>query len=481
MDRIRTLILGAAGRDFHNFNVVYRDDTRYDVVGFTAAQIPDIADRWYPADLAGPLYPAGVPIFHEEELAKLIERLAVRQVVFSYSDVPYDYVMHRAAIANAAGADFLLLGPRATMLQSPKPVVAVCAVRTGAGKSQVSRRIVQLLRSNGLRVAVVRHPMPYGDLSAQRVQRFSRLEDLQTQHCTIEEVEEYEPHIVDGSVVFAGVDYADILEQAASEADVILWDGGNNDLPFYRPTLHVVVTDPLRLGNELNYYPGEANLRMADVVVINKVDSAYLDSIQELRHHIRSANPYALVVEAASPVRGDRPDLITGRKVLVVEDGPTLTHGEMRFGAGTILARKFAAAKIVDPRPYAVGSIAHALEEYPAMDCALPAIGYSDRQLRDLATTIERVPCDVVVVGTPIDLTRWIKIFPPVVRASYELQEIGHPDLGDALDAFIRNVQLDITRKMGSGGSGGDSRQQVHFASREELTDRDGNLAGRNV
>ena len=292
--------------------------------------------------------------------------------------------------------------------------------------------------------------MPYGDLSAQRVQRFSRLEDLQSQHCTIEEVEEYEPHIVNGSVVFAGVDYAEILEKAASEADVILWDGGNNDLPFYRPTLHIVVADPLRLGNELSYYPGEANLRMADVVVINKVDTADLASIQELREHIRLANPHALIVEAASPVRGDRPDLITGRKVLVVEDGPTLTHGEMRFGAGSILARKFGAAKIVDPRPYAVGTIAHTLEAYPAIDCALPAMGYSE-QLHDLATTIERVPCDVVVVGTLIDLTRVMKIFPPVVRALYELQEIGHPDLSDALDAVVRNVQLDLAQKMGSG------------------------------
>jgi predicted GTPase len=451
MDRIRTLILGAAGRDFHNFNVVYRDDARYEVVGFTAAQIPNIADRRYPADLAGPLYPAGVPIFQEEQLPTLLERFAVRQVVFSYSDVSYDYVMHRAAIANAAGADFLLLGPRATMLQSPRPVIAVCAVRTGAGKSQVSRRIVQLLRDTGLRVAVVRHPMPYGDLSAQRVQRFGTLEDLQTERCTIEEVEEYEPHLANGSVVFAGVDYAEILEKAASEADVIVWDGGNNDLPFYRPTLHIVVADPLRLGNELNYYPGEANLRMADVVVINKVDTADLATTEQLRGHVRLANPYAVIVEAASPVRGDRPDLITGRKVLVIEDGPTLTHGGMRFGAGTILARKFAAAKILDPRPYAVGSIAHTLEAYPAIDCALPAMGYSERQMHDLATTIERVPCDVVVVGTPIDLTRLIKIMVPVVRASYDLQEIGHPDLRDALDAFIRNVQLDVAQKMGSG------------------------------
>jgi predicted GTPase len=448
MERIRTLILGAAGRDFHNFNVVYRDDSRYEVVGFTATQIPDIANRRYPPDLSGPLYPQGIPVFPEDNFGARIERLAVRQVVFSYSDVSYDYVMHRAAIANAAGADFLLLGPRATMLRSPKPVVSVCAVRTGAGKSQVSRRVVQLLRGSGLRVVVVRHPMPYGDLSAQRAQRFGALEDLHTQHCTIEEIEEYEPHLVAGTVVFAGVDYAEVLEKAASEADVIVWDGGNNDFPFYRPTLHIVVADPLRLGNELTYYPGEANLRMADVVVINKVDSADLAATEQLREHVRTANPQALVVEAASPVHGDRPDLITGQKVLVVEDGPTLTHGGMRFGAGTILARRFGAGRIIDPRPYAVGTIAHVLEAYPALERVLPAMGYSERQARDLETTIERVPCDVVVVGTPIDLTRSIKIWRPVVRASYELQEIGHPDLSDALDAFIRNVHLDIAQKV---------------------------------
>jgi predicted GTPase len=413
-------------------------------VGFTATQVPDIASRRYPPDLSGPLYPQGIPVFPEDDLGTRIERLAVRQVVFSYSDVSYDYVMHRAAIAQAAGADFLLLGPRATMLRSPKPVVSVCAIRTGAGKSQVSRRIVQLLQESGLRVVVVRHPMPYGDLSAERAQRFATLDDLQTQHCTIEEIEEYEPHLVARTVVFAGVDYAEILEKAASEADVIVWDGGNNDLPFYRPTLHVVVADPLRLGNELAYYPGEANLRMADVVVINKVDAAGLDATQQLRQHARTVNPHALIVEAASPVHGDRPDLITGQKVLVVEDGPTLTHGGMRFGAGTILARRFGARKIIDPRPYAVGSIAHTLEAYPALEGVLPAMGYSDQQVRDLEATIERVPCDVVVAGTPIDLTRPLKIWPPVVRASYELQEIGHPDLPDALDAFIRNVHLDI-------------------------------------
>jgi len=440
MDRIRTLILGAAGRDFHNFNVVFRDDTRYEVVGFTAAQIPNIAGRRYPPDLAGPLYPDGVPIFPEDELAALVERFTVRQVVFSYSDVSYNYVMHRAAIANAAGADFVLLGPRATMLESPKPVVAVCAVRTGAGKSQTSRRIVQILRGRGLRVAVVRHPMPYGDLSAQRVQRFTTIEDLQRQRCTIEEIEEYEPHIVNGSVVYAGVDYADILEKAASDADVILWDGGNNDLPFYRPACHVVVADPLRVGNELTYYPGEANLRMADVVVINKVDTADLASTEQLRDHVRAANPDARIVEAASPVTADRPELIAGRKVLVVEDGPTLTHGEMRFGAGTVIARKFGAGEIVDPRGYAVGSIADTYRNYPGIGHLLPAMGYGDEQVRELEATIERVPCDVVVIGTPIDLSRLVKIRQPVVRARYELQEIGRPDLVDALAGFLEQI-----------------------------------------
>jgi predicted GTPase len=440
MDRIRTLILGAAGRDFHNFNVVYRDDTRYEVVGFTAAQIPNIAGRRYPADLAGPLYPEGVPIVPEEELAALVERLQVRQVVFSYSDVSYAYVMHRAAIANAAGADFVLLGPRATMLVSPKPVVSVCAVRTGAGKSQTSRRIVQLLRHAGLRVAVVRHPMPYGDLSAQRVQRFSSLADLKRQRCTIEEMEEYEPHLENGTVVYAGVDYAEILERAASDTDVILWDGGNNDLPFYRPALHVVVADPLRLGNELTYHPGEANLRMADVVVINKVDTADLAATEELRHHVRAANPKALIVEAASPVTADGAAAITGRRVLVVEDGPTLTHGEMRFGAGAVLARKFGAAEIVDPRPFAAGSIAATYRAYPQIGRLLPAMGYGDEQIRELEATIAHVPCDVVIVGTPIDLNRLMEIDKPVVRARYELQEIGRPDLADALARFLKQM-----------------------------------------
>ncbi len=442
MDRLRTLIMGAAGRDFHNFNVVYRDDTRYEVVGFTAAQIPNIADRRYPRELAGRGYPEGIPIFDEHELAALINRLAVRQVVFSYSDVSYVYVMHRAAIANAAGADFVLLGPDQTMLKSRKPVVAICAVRTGAGKSQTTRRIARLLRDQRLKTCVVRHPMPYGDLIAQRVQRFATLADMERQHCTIEEIEEYEPHIVSGSVVYAGVDYAAILKEAEADADVILWDGGNNDFPFYRPDLHIVVADPLRLGNELTYYPGEANLRMADVAVINKIDTADLQATQELRDHIRAANPRAVIIEAASPVTADHPELVTDRKVLVVEDGPTVTHGEMRFGAGTVIAKKFGAREIVDPRAFAVGSIAETYRTYPAIGPLLPAMGYSDQQVRDLEATIDRVPCDVVVVGTPIDLGRLIKIRKPVVRARYDLQEIGQPDLAQVITDFLRRLSM---------------------------------------
>jgi predicted GTPase len=451
MDRLRTLIMGAAGRDFHNFNVVYRDDVRYEVVGFTAAQIPNIAGRRYPRELAGPLYPEGIPIFDEGELASLISRLAVRQVVFSYSDVSYVYVMHRAAIANAAGADFVLLGPNATMLKSQKPVIAICAVRTGAGKSQTTRRIAGLLRDRGLKTVIVRHPMPYGDLVAQRVQRFRTIADMTRQHCTIEEMEEYEPHIASGSAVYAGVDYAEILNAAEADADVILWDGGNNDLPFYRPDLHIVVADPLRLGNELTYHPGEANLRMADVAVINKIDTADLQATEELRDHIRAANPHALIVEAASPVTADHPDLVTGRRVLVIEDGPTLTHGEMRFGAGTVLAKKCGAREIVDPRSYAVGSIAETYRSYPGIGALLPAMGYGDQQVRDLEATIERVPCDVVIVGTPIDLSRIVKISKPAVRARYELQEIGQPDLAHVVDDFLRRGPVPAPMRTSDG------------------------------
>ena len=445
MDRIHTLIMGAAGRDFHNFNVAYRNDARYEVVGFTATQIPNIAGRRYPRELAGPLYPDGIAIYDEAELGALISRLAVRQVVFSYSDVSYLHVMHRAAIANAAGADFVLLGPVATMLTSHKPVIAVCAVRTGAGKSQAARRLAGLLRDRGLKVNVVRHPMPYGDLAAQRVQRFATLADLERQHCTIEEIEEYEPHIVSGSVVYAGVDYAAILEDAEADADVILWDGGNNDLPFYRPDLHIVMTDPLRLGNELTYYPGETNLRMADVAVINKIDTADLRATEELREHIRAANPRALIVEAASPVTADHPELITGRNVLVVEDGPTVTHGEMRFGAGTVIAKKFGARTIVDPRPFAVGSIAETFRAYPGIGAVLPAMGYGEQQVRDLEATIDRVTCDVVIVGTPIDLGRVVRIGRPVVRARYELQEIGQPDLVKVVGDFVATLPAKAT------------------------------------
>jgi predicted GTPase len=358
--------------------------------------------------------------------------------------------MHRGAIANAAGADFVLLGPGRTMLKSRKPVVAVCAVRTGAGKSQTTRRVARLLRDAGLRIAAVRHPMPYGDLVAQRVQRFATIADLTKHQCTIEEIEEYEPHIVNGSIVYAGVDYAAILARAEDEADVVLWDGGNNDLPFYRPDLHIVVADPLRVGNELTYYPGEANLRMADVVVINKIDSADIRSIEELRDHIRDANPRAMLVEAASPVVGDHPEILTGKRVLVIEDGPTVTHGEMRFGAGTVLARKYGAREVVDPRPYAVGTLATTFETYPNVGALLPAMGYGTVQVHDLEATIARVPCDVVVVGTPIDLSRLITIAQPIVRVRYDLQEIGKPDLVDVVGRFVADHAVPLFSRAAS-------------------------------
>ena len=373
--RIRTLIMGAAGRDFHNFNLVYRDNDRHEVVAFTAAQIPDIAGRRYPAALAGPHYPEGIPIHDERELPELVERLRVDEVVFSYSDVPYAHVMHRASLANACGARFVLLSARETMLTSSKPVVAICAVRTGAGKSQTTRRVASILRAAGLRVAAVRHPMPYGDLAAQRVQRFATIDDLSRQHCTIEEIEEYEPHIVNGTVVYAGVDYEAILRQAEGEADVVLWDGGNNDLPFYRPDLHIVVADPLRPGHELAYYPGETNVRMAHVVVINKVDSATPEGVDTVRTNVRALNASAAIIEAASPILVDSMALIAGKRVLVVEDGPTLTHGEMTFGAGTVVARKFGAKEIVDPRPYAVGKLVDTYRTYPGIGVLLPAMG----------------------------------------------------------------------------------------------------------
>lgn len=437
MNRRKTLIMGAAGRDFHDFNVVYRDDERSEVVAFTAAQIPNIDGRRYPASLAGKLYPKGIPIHPESELAALIAEHAVDEVVFAYSDVTYQHVMRCSSLVNAAGASFTVLGARQTMLASKKPVVSVCAVRTGCGKSQTTRRVAAILRGLGKKVVAIRHPMPYGDLAKQRVQRFATLADLAKHHCTIEEIEEYEPHIVSGTVVYAGVDYGDILAQAEAEADVILWDGGNNDLPFYKPDLHIVVTDPLRVGNELSYYPGEANLRLADVVVINKIDSADGSAVERLRENIRSVNARATIVDAASPIFVDHPERIAGKRALVVEDGPTLTHGEMRFGAGTVAARKFGASAIVDPRPYLVGAIAETFAKYPGIGTVLPAMGYGEKQVGDLGATIDKVPCDVVVIGTPIDLRRVVDIRKPTVRVSYELQEIGEPTLAPILEAFV--------------------------------------------
>ena len=435
MSSIKTIIMGAAGRDFHNFNVLYRDNDRHEVVAFTATQIPNIDGRRYPAVLAGRLYPKGIPIHPESDLESLIKTHGIDEVVFSYSDVSYNYVMDRASLVNAAGADFKVLSATTTMLKSTKPVVSVCAVRTGSGKSQTTRRVAALLRDLGLKVAAVRHPMPYGDLARQKVQRFASLDDLKRHDCTIEEIEEYEPHIVSGTIIYAGVDYGAILEQAQAEADVVIWDGGNNDTPFYKPDLAIVVADPLRLGNELTYYPGETNLRMADVVVINKVDSADLASVNRLRDNIRRVNARAQVVEAASPVFLDHPERLVGQRVLVVEDGPTLTHGEMKFGAGTVAAQKFGAREIIDPRPYTVGTITETFRKYTEIGTLLPAMGYGDQQVKDLEATIEKVPCDVVVIGTPIDLNRIITIRKPTVRVRYELQEIGQPELGSIIKA----------------------------------------------
>ncbi len=425
----RVLIMGAAGRDFHNFNVFFRDNPRYHVAAFTATQIPDIEGRVYPAELAGKLYPGGIPIHAETELDELIRELAIDLVVFAYSDVSHETVMHKGSQVLAAGADYMLMGPKHTMLRSSKPVVAICAVRTGSGKSQTTRRVCDILRGQGLKVVAVRHPMPYGNLVEQAVQRFASYEDLDRYDCTIEEREEYEPHIDRGVVVYAGVDYEAILRQAEQEADVVVWDGGNNDLPFFRPDLHIVVADPHRPGHELSYHPGEANLRMADVVVINKIDTADLDGVARVRDSIRLVNPDALVVEAASPIFVDNPAAIRGKTVLVVEDGPTLTHGEMAYGAGVVAARRFGAAKIVDPRPWAVGSLADTFAKYPTTGAVLPAMGYGGQQLADLQATINQTPCDLVIIATPIDLNRIIEINRPTQRVGYELQEIGQPDL----------------------------------------------------
>ncbi len=433
MSRVRVLIMGAAGRDFHNFNTVFRDNDAYEVVAFTATQIPNIEGRMYPAQLAGRLYPQGIPIYPESELERLIHELAVDQVVFSYSDVSHEYVMHKASQVLAAGPDFRLLGARDTMVKSTKPVVAVCAVRTGSGKSQTTRMVCDLLQEMGHKVVAIRHPMPYGDLAAQAVQRFAEMEDLDRHECTIEEREEYEPHIDRGVVVYAGVDYEAILRQAEQEADVVVWDGGNNDLPFYKPDLFITVADPHRPGHELTYYPGESNLRAADVVVINKIDTADLANIARVRDSVRQVNPDALIVEAASPIFVEHPDAIRGKRVLVVEDGPTLTHGEMTYGAGVVAARRFGASEIIDPRPYAVRSIAATFAKYPGTGPLLPAMGYGPEQTRDLQETINATPCDLVLIGTPIDLRRVVQIDHPADRVRYELQVIGQPTLEEIL------------------------------------------------
>ncbi len=433
----KILIMGAAGRDFHNFNTVYRRDENYKVVAFTATQIPNIDERKYPAELAGNFYPEGIPIYPETELTALIKRFDVDEVVFSYSDVSHQYVMERASLVTAAGADFKLLGTAQTMLKSSVPVIAVVAVRTGAGKSQTSRRVCNLLRSMKKKVVAVRHPMPYGDLVKQKVQRFGSIEDMRRYHCTIEEMEEYEPHIVNGTVIYAGVDYEAILRQAEKEADIIVWDGGNNDTSFYKPDLTITVVDPHRPGHELTYYPGSTNLRLADVVIINKVESASRENIDIVRKNVRSLNPTATIIEAASPISVDDEKVIQGKRVLVVEDGPTLTHGEMTYGAGIIAAQKFGASQVVDPRPWVVNTIDQTFKKYPKIGPLLPAMGYGEDQLKDLETTINRVDCDAVIIGTPIDLRREIKINKPSVRVKYELDEIARPDLKDILTDFI--------------------------------------------
>lgn len=439
------LIIGAAGRDFHNFNTYYRGNEAYNVVAYTAAQIPDIAGRKYPKELAGDLYPDGIPIYLEEELENLIKDLKVDDCVFSYSDIPYPKVMAMSARVNAAGANFVLLGPKDTMVKSTKPLIAVGAVRTGCGKSQTSRRIIELLMAKGLKVVAIRHPMPYGDLNEQKVQRFAEVSDLDKHKCTIEEMEEYEPHVVRGNVIYAGVDYEAILRAAEVDpdgCDVVLWDGGNNDFPFYTPDLNITVVDPHRPGHELSYYPGEVTLRLADVAVINKMDTADADAIQTVRESIAKIAPNAIVVDGASPIKVDNPELIKGKKVLVVEDGPTLTHGEMKLGAGTVAAMKFGAAELVDPRPYTVGKLSETFEIYPNIGVLLPAMGYGEQQLKDLEATINNTECDAVVIGTPIDLNRIIKIDKPNTRVYYDLQEIGNPNLEEIVDDFIVKYNL---------------------------------------
>ena len=438
MQKIKVIIMGAAGRDFHNFNVHFRNNSAYEVVAFTATQIPGIESRTYPPELAGSDYPKGIPIYPEEELPRLIREKDVDQVIFAYSDVSHEYVMHKASIALANGADFRLMGPKTTMLRAKVPVVSVGAVRTGSGKSQTSRQVAKILKSKGLRVVVIRHPMPYGDLTKQIWERFASYEDLDKYECTIEEREEYEPHIDNGIIVYAGVDYGKILEEAEKEAEVIVWDGGNNDLPFYKPDLHIVVADPHRAGHEIAYHPGEANLRMANVVIINKVDTADPKNVEQVRENIKSVNPKAVILDAASPITADKPELIKGRRALVIEDGPTITHGNMPYGAATIIAKRLGASEIVDPRPYASGSIKEAYKKYAHLGAILPALGYGEKQIAELKETIDRTPCDVVVIGTPIDLRRVMTINKPTVRVKYELQVLGPVSLEHVLEDFLQ-------------------------------------------
>ncbi|WP_103078016.1 cyclic 2,3-diphosphoglycerate synthase [Petrotoga miotherma] len=432
--------MGAAGRDFHNFNVYYRNNPDYEVVCFTATQIPDIEGRLYPKELAGEFYPKGIPIESEANLVNLIKENNIDEVVLSYSDLPFSYVMEKASLVLASGADFKLLGPNNSMLKSKKPIISICAVRTGSGKSQTTRRVLDILKNKGLKVVSIRHPMPYGNLVKQKVQRFATYEDLDKHECTIEEREEYEPHIDRNSVIYAGVDYEEILRQAEEEnPDVILWDGGNNDFSFYKPDLSIVVVDPHRAGHEVSYFPGMTNLIMADVLVINKEETATLEGIEKVRANIEKWNPNATVIDAASPLFVKNPSIIRGKRCLVIEDGPTLTHGEMTYGAGFIAAKKFGASEIIDPRPYAVGSIVNTYKKYTHLDKILPAMGYGKKQIKELEESINKSDAEVVVIGTPIDLTRIMDIKKPTVRVTYELQEIGKPDLEEVLSDFLAN------------------------------------------
>lgn len=439
VSKIKVIIMGAAGRDFHNFNVYFKNNSNYEVVAFTATQIPDIAGRKYPAELSGSLYPEGIPIYPEDELPDLIKKHQIDQVILAYSDLPHQYVMDRASIVLANGADFRLMGPKSTMLKSKLPVVSICAVRTGCGKSQTTRKVTDILKKKGYKIAVIRHPMPYGDLREQTWQRYESYEDLDRYNCTIEEREEYEPHLDRGNVLYAGVDYQEILRRAEEDVDIIVWDGGNNDIPFYKPDLHIVVADPHRAGHEMTYYPGEANLRMADVVVMNKIDTAEPEKVNLLRENIHQLAPEAILIEAASPLTVDQSELIRGKKVLVVEDGPTLTHGEMKYGAGVVAAQKFGAKEIIDPRPYAVGTISQTYQNYPKIGTLLPAMGYGKKQIQELQETINTADCDLVIIGTPIDLTRIIKINKKSIRVKYELQEIGRPNLEEVLSQKVKD------------------------------------------